>query len=81
MRRGAATDKRATGATRIAGSLNFKEKYAPDFPRVRIHAAQSGRMTTRAEIEELGLVAPPQVFATFTPASTSGCGTTSLIRG
>ena len=30
VRRGAGTDKRATGATRVAGSLNFKEKYDPE---------------------------------------------------
>jgi RepB DNA-primase from phage plasmid len=67
VRRGAGTDKRATGATRIAGSLNFKEKYAPDFPRVTIHTAQPGRKVTAAELEQLGLVAPPEEFAPFTP--------------
>ena len=75
VRRGADTDKRATGATRIAGSLNFKEKYAPDFPHVKIHTAQPGRMTTKAELENLGLVAAPEEFAPFVPApSSSGNG-------
>jgi hypothetical protein len=72
VRRGAGTDKRATGATRIAGSFNFKEKYAPDFPRVKIRTAQPGRMTTPAELEQLGLVAPPEEFAPFVPARSSG---------
>ena len=36
VRRGAGADHSATGATRIAGSLNFKTKYAPDFPVVEI---------------------------------------------
>ena len=72
VRRGAGTDKRATGATRIAGSLNFKTKYAPDFPRVAIHTAQPGQRVTAAELEKLGLVAPPQVFAPSPPAPSSG---------
>src|SRR5271170_7726056 len=71
VRRGAGTDKRATGATRIAGSLNFKEKYAPGFPRVAIHAAQPGRTVTAAELEQLGLVAPKEEFAPFSPARSS----------
>ena len=45
VRRGTGADATASGATRVAGSLNFKDKYAPDFPRVAIHAAQPGRMT------------------------------------
>jgi hypothetical protein len=55
-------DVNATGATRIAGSLNFKTLYAPEktgkpWPCVAIHMAQPGRMTTAAELESLGLVA------------------------
>jgi hypothetical protein len=33
LRKGAGADPTATGATRIAGSLNFKTKYAPAFPK------------------------------------------------
>jgi hypothetical protein len=72
VRRGAGTDKRATGATRIAGSLNFKEKYAPSFPRVAIRMAQPGRTVTASELEELGLVAAKEEFAPFTPPRSSG---------
>jgi hypothetical protein len=72
VRRGAGTDKRATGATRIAGSLNFKEKYAPGFPRVAIHTAAPGQTVTAAELEELELVAAKEEFAPFTPAPSSG---------
>jgi hypothetical protein len=72
VRRGAGTDKRATGATRVAGSLNFKQKYAPNFPRVQIREAHTGRMTTMAELEQLGVVAPKEIFATFSPALSSG---------
>ncbi len=43
LRKGAGADPTASGATRVAGSLNFKEKYAPNFPRVAIHQANPGR--------------------------------------
>ena len=41
LRKGTGADTTASGATRVAGSLNFKDKYAPDFPRVAIHAGAS----------------------------------------
>ena len=71
VRRGAAADHSATGATRIAGSLNFKPKYAPAFPVVTITTTNAGRLTTVAALEKAGLVAdreepapapPPAVF-------------------
>jgi hypothetical protein len=31
VRRGAGADLSASGATKIAGSLHYKDKYAPDF--------------------------------------------------
>jgi hypothetical protein len=56
--RGTGADTGASGASRIAGSINFKEKYAPDFPRVRrVHSAP-GLVTSRAQLESLGVVAP-----------------------
>jgi hypothetical protein len=39
------------------------------WPRVAIRTAQPGHMTTKAELEELGLVAAPQEFARFIPSS------------
>jgi hypothetical protein len=56
LRKGAGADPTASGATRVAGSRNFKDRYAPDFPFVAIHAAQLGRLTTITELDELGLV-------------------------
>ena len=50
LRKGTGADTTASGATRVAGSLNFKDKYAPNFPRVQIHAAQPG---LRADADEL----------------------------
>ena len=46
VRRGTGADATASGATRVAGSLNFKDKYAPDFPRVAIRDRRAGRMAT-----------------------------------
>jgi hypothetical protein len=63
LRTGAGADPTASGATRVAGSLNFKDKYAPGFPRVAIHAALPGRLATAAELDRLGLVAAPAPVA------------------
>lgn len=57
VRKGAGADQSATGATRIAGSLNFKVKYAPAFPRVEIERTNAGSMTTVAELDKAGLIA------------------------
>jgi hypothetical protein len=65
LRKGAGADLTASGATRVSGSVNFKEKYAPTFPRVETVHTCPGRMTTRAELEALGVVAPA---ATVIPA-------------
>jgi hypothetical protein len=56
LRKGTGADTTASGATRVAGSLNFKDKYAPNFPRVAIHAARPGRQANADQLEELGLV-------------------------
>lgn len=58
LRKGAGADDTASGATRIAGSLNFKQKYAPEFPVVKIAHCTPGLMTNAAHIKALGLVAP-----------------------
>jgi len=70
VRRGAGADHSASGATRIAGSLNFKTKYAPAFPRVAITRTNAGSMTTVAALELAGLLAPreePQPPASVPP--------------
>ena len=63
LRKGAGADLTASGATRVSGSLNFKEKYAPAFPRVETVHASPGKVVTRAELEALGVVAPPEKAA------------------
>jgi len=67
LRKGTGADATASGATRIAGSLNVKDKYAPNFPCVMIHAAQPGRRITANELDQLGLVAPPEVATSASP--------------
>ena len=47
LRKGTGADPTASGATRIAGSLNFKDKYAPAFPRVAIHTARLAALPHR----------------------------------
>jgi hypothetical protein len=44
LRKGAGADETASGATRVAGSLNHKRKYAPGFPVVTMTHAQAGRV-------------------------------------
>jgi len=60
LRKGAGADPTASGATRVAGTTNYKRKYEPGFPTVAILAAAPGRVVTAAQLEALGLVAPPE---------------------
>lgn len=60
LRKGAGADDTASGATRIAGSLNFKDKYAPDFPTVQIAHSAPGLMASTGHLESMGLVAEPE---------------------
>jgi hypothetical protein len=63
LRKGAEADKSASGATRVAGTANFKHKYGPDFPTVRIAAAKPGHIVTIDELDGMGLLAaaPPRI--------------------
>jgi hypothetical protein len=61
------SDISASGATRIAGSFNFKPDYAPNYPRVSIVEAHPGRICTVEELERMGLLAPPEEFAPLPP--------------
>jgi RepB DNA-primase from phage plasmid len=60
MKKGTAADKSATNAVRLAGSLNIKPKYAPDFPVVKLSQAQPGKTVTVAELDAAGLLAAPE---------------------
>jgi hypothetical protein len=56
LRQGSGADPSASGATRLPGSINYKRKYAPDFPAVRILQATPRRIVTRLELEALDLL-------------------------
>jgi hypothetical protein len=78
VRRGTQADQSATGATRIAGSINFKAKYAPAFPVVTITRMDAGSMTTVAALEQAGLIVreqePPKPPASVPPLTSSRPG-------
>ena len=67
------TDKSASGATRMAGTFNFKTKYAPNYPTVTITDAAPGRVTNEEQLTRLGLLAAPEpvIPPTFTPVPSS----------
>jgi hypothetical protein len=64
VRKGAGADKSATG---IAGSLNFKKKYAPNFPMITLSQVSEGRVTTTDALQQSGLIA--EVEQPLPPAS------------
>jgi hypothetical protein len=66
------TDKSASGAVRLAGTTNYKLKYAPNFPTVTIEHAAPGRVVTEEQLSSLGLIAAPErVQAPRLPMATS----------
>jgi hypothetical protein len=68
VRRGAGADHSATGAVRIAGSKNFKQKYAPAFPIIELTRVDVGRTVTTAALEKAGLLIPREAPAIQPPA-------------
>jgi len=65
VRKGAGADPTASGSTRVAGSVNFKTKYAPAFPVVELTRVNPGNVVTPAALELAGLVAPADPPAVF----------------
>lgn len=53
-------DKSASHATRLAGTENWKLKYLPNPPTVKILEANPGRVMTPSQLESLGLLAPAE---------------------
>jgi hypothetical protein len=75
LRKGSGADKSASGATRIAGTLNYKRKYEPDFPTVEILHANPGRIVTKGQLEGMGVVAAPEPeVAAFSQKAQAGRG-------
>jgi hypothetical protein len=62
LRKGSGADATASGATRVAGSMNFKLKYSslPAFPLIEITHDNRGKTSSRAELEQAGFVAPAE---------------------
>lgn len=58
VKKAAQSDPMASSSVRIAGSLNFKPKYTPDFPRVTITHATPGLLTSR-EARKRKVSSPP----------------------
>lgn len=58
LRKGAHADLTASGATRVAGTVNYKSKYQPSFPTVTITRENPGRIVTSHQLDALGLVVP-----------------------
>ena len=63
VKKASAADLMASGAVRLAGSLNFKPKYAPNFPCVAITHASPGLTTSREQLQQLDLVAAPDTVS------------------
>lgn len=57
LRLGVGADPTASGATRVAGSRNFKPKYSPDYPEITVRHIQPGRQTSEVELTAAGVVA------------------------
>ena len=67
VKKAAGADTGASGAVRLAGSRNYKPEHAPNYPLVTIRYTQPGRKVTADELEQLGLVAAPEIFAPLPP--------------
>jgi hypothetical protein len=64
VRKAAGADPSASGATRVAGTVNYKARYAPDFPTVRFMMVARGRILSAESLQQLDLVAAPEMRAT-----------------
>ncbi len=69
LRKGTGADLTASGATRIAGTTNYKRKYEPDLPTVTIRDTAPGKIMTSAQLESMGLVAPPEPVVVLSSTS------------
>ena len=74
LRKGVGADLNASGATREAGTPNFKRQHGPAFPAVKIPHAVPGRTAILELLGSTGLVAPPEPVrvAAATPFRVSG---------
>jgi len=61
VRKKIGADISASGATRLAGSINAKRRYEPDFPIVTIVESTPGRIVTKDELAAHDLVGEPEL--------------------
>jgi hypothetical protein len=64
-------DKSASGATRVSGSFNYKEKYAPEYPMIKTVQGIPGRVMTTDRLQSMGLLAAVELPPKFTPPRVS----------
>jgi hypothetical protein len=74
LRQASGADPSASGAARLAGSLNFKRQYAPDFPAVSILGTSPQRILCLAELEALGWVPAVAPLTALPPRRVSPAG-------
>src|SRR5271156_5879478 len=55
LRKGVGADLTASGATRVAGTPNYKRKYEPSFPTVKIAHSAPGQVATTEQLESMGI--------------------------
>ena len=72
LRKGTGADQNASGATRVAGTVNYKRKYGPRFPTVTIGDSVPGRIMTTSQLDSMGLVASPEPVVTLTATPARG---------
>lgn len=72
VRRGVGADPSATGTTQIAGSRNFKKRYAPDFPLIKIAQRDDGQVTLMAALDRAGFIATDVPDAAQSKAAVNG---------
>jgi hypothetical protein len=87
LRQGSGADPSASGAVRIAGSLNFKRCYQPTFPQVSILHSAPQRIVTPGELEAKNLVVrssqrpiPPARVSSFLSTNTGPTAWPSYAR-
>jgi RepB DNA-primase from phage plasmid len=79
VRRSSGADHSTTEAVRIAGSTNFKRKYAPAFPLIELVRVAAGKTVTAAVLEKAGLPAPREALV-IPPGQFSNCGEVNILR-
>ena len=67
LRKTAGADLTASGATRLAGTQNFKEKYAPHYPAITIRSYEAGLVVSVQELKAKDLLTTPTPQTSPTP--------------